>query len=80
MQEVNISMAARTAAKQIKLKPIFFQSSRERLRGVFEMAVREVQSVIRNNLYGDLRRYLVSSASLPSPQQQQQQVEGRGKQ
>jgi hypothetical protein len=72
-QEVNISMAARHSAKEIKLKPIFFQCSRERMREVFERAVREVHSVIKNNLYGDLRRY-----TQQQQQQQQQQRSGGG--
>jgi transcription initiation factor TFIID subunit TAF12 len=76
LQEINISMSARLSANEIKPKHIFWQSSSEKIRGIFEMPVREVHGVIRNNLYGDLRRYLQSqsqSQQQQQPQQQQQQ-------
>jgi hypothetical protein len=73
LQEVNISMPARHSANEIKLKHLFFQSSSEKIRGIFEMPVREVQSVIRNNLYGDLRRYVQAQYQSLQQQVQQQQ-------
>lgn len=57
LQEVNISMTAKQAALEIQPKHIFFQSSMDKMKRIFDISVREVHSVIRNNLYGDLRRY-----------------------
>ncbi len=60
-QEIKISGLARESANEVRMKKVYMMSTKEKLLSIFNGSVREVHSVIRNNLYGDLKRFITQN-------------------